>query len=64
MRLLLLYLIGYSLLLAAAVLTLSVSGILHQLPRSWVAAGVGVAVLVGVLLALVSRAPRQPPRDS
>ena len=52
-----LYLIGYFILLAGAVLALWQSGILRQIPGIWLAIGLIVAVGLGILLAVSSTTP-------
>ena len=49
------YLIAYFALLAAAVAALWQGGVLERLPAGWVIVAFGAAVLLGFLLALVSR---------
>ena len=58
-----LYLIGYFILLAGAVLALWQSGILRQIPVTWLAIGLVVAVGLGILLAVSSTTPVVTTRD-
>ena len=51
------YLIAYFALLAAAAIVLWQGEVLGRLPASWVVAVFGVAALLGLLLAFVSRPP-------
>jgi hypothetical protein len=57
MKFMRLYLIGYFILLAGAVLALWQSGILRQIPGIWLAIGLIVAVGLGILLAVSSTTP-------
>ena len=57
MKFMRLYLIGYFILLAGAVLALWQSGILRQIPGIWLAIGLVVAVGLGILLAVSSTTP-------
>jgi hypothetical protein len=52
-----LYLIGYFILLAGAILALWQAGILRQIPGVWLAIGLVIAVGLGVLLAVSSTTP-------
>lgn len=54
MRFVTIYLIGYFALLGGAALALWQSGILGELPTTWVAIAAMVAVGLGVLLAVAS----------
>jgi hypothetical protein len=57
MKFMRLYLIGYFILLAGAVLALWQSGILRQIPGIWLAIGLIVAVGLGILLSVSSTTP-------
>ena len=57
MKFMRLYLIGYFILLAGAVLALWQSGILRQIPGIWLAIGLVIAVGLGILLAVSSTTP-------
>ena len=63
MKFMRLYLIGYFVLLAGAVLALWQSGILRQIPIVWLAIGLIVAVGLGILLAVSSTTPVVTTRD-
>jgi len=52
-----LYLIGYFILLAGALLALWQAGILRQIPGVWLAIGLVTAVGLGILLAAASAGP-------
>ena len=52
-----LYLIGYFILLAGAVLALWQSGILRQISLVWLGIGLIIAIGLGVLLAVSSTTP-------
>ena len=52
-----LYIAGYFVLLAGALLALLRAGILQRLPLTWVAIGLIVAVGLGILLAVTSTRP-------
>jgi hypothetical protein len=54
-RFLTIYLVLYYLLIALAVATLWRSGLIDQLPRGWTVSSIACAVLLGILLALLSR---------
>jgi hypothetical protein len=51
-------------LVAGALVSLSQAGVLGRLPTSWVLVATGVAVVLGILVALLSRkpAPADPER--
>ena len=57
MKFMRLYLIGYFILLAGAVLALWQSGILRQIPGVWLAIGLLIAIGLGVVLAVSSTTP-------
>jgi hypothetical protein len=57
MRFLTLYLVGYFLLLAGAVLALWQAGVLKDIPGVWLAIAAVVAIGFGIMLAVAS-APR------
>jgi hypothetical protein len=57
MKFMRLYLIGYFILLAGALLALWQSGILREIPGAWLAIGFVIAVGLGLLLAVSSAAP-------
>ncbi len=63
MKFMRLYLIGYFVLLAGAVLALWQSGILRQIPGVWLAIGAVIAVGLGILLAVSSTTPVVTTRD-
>jgi hypothetical protein len=63
MKFMRLYLIGYFVLLAGAVLALWQSGILRQIPGIWLAIGLVIAVGLGILLAVSSTTPVVTTRD-
>jgi len=63
MRFLTLYLVGYFLLLFGAVLALSQSGILSEIPAVWIAIGAVIAVGLGIMLAVVSGRPAITTRE-
>lgn len=54
MKALKLYLVGYFILLAGAVLALWQAGILGRIPGVWLAIGVVIAVGFGIMLAVAS----------
>ena len=57
MKFMRLYLIGYFILLAGAVLALWQSGILRQISVVWLGIGLIIAIGLGVLLAVSSTTP-------
>ncbi|HEX6659525.1 MAG TPA: hypothetical protein VF065_15650 [Ilumatobacter sp.] len=57
MKFMRLYLIGYFILLAGAVLALWQSGILRQISLVWLGIGLIIAIGLGVLLAVSSTTP-------
>ena len=57
MKFMRLYLIGYFILLGGAALALWQSGILRQIPATWIAIGLVVAVGLGIVLAVSSTSP-------
>ncbi len=63
MKFMRLYLIGYFILLAAAVLALWQSGMLRQIPGIWLAIGLILAVGLGIVLAVSSTTPVVTTRD-
>jgi hypothetical protein len=52
-----LYIAGYFVLLAGALLALWQAGILQRLPLAWIAIGLIVAVGLGIMLAVTSTRP-------
>jgi energy-converting hydrogenase Eha subunit G len=54
-RLVTIYLVGYFILLAGATWALWQSGMLQEIPDSWLALGAALAVALGILLAVASR---------
>jgi hypothetical protein len=54
MRFLKLYLVGYFVLLAGALLAFWQSGVLDEIPPIWIAIGMIIAVGLGIMLAVVS----------
>jgi hypothetical protein len=57
MRFVSIYLIGYFVLLAGAVLALWQAGILARLSPTWIAIGVLIAIGLGIMLAVSSGKP-------
>jgi hypothetical protein len=54
------YLIGYYLLVGAAVIALWEAGVLAEIPLLWTVLAIAAAILSGVLLAVTSSTPRMP----
>ena len=63
MKFMRLYLIGYFVLLAGAVLALWQSGILKQISVAWLLIGLVIAVGLGIVLAVSSTTPVVTTRD-
>jgi hypothetical protein len=63
MKFMRLYLIGYFVLLAGAVLALWQAGILRQISVAWLLIGLVIAVGLGIVLAVSSTTPVVTTRD-
>ena len=64
-RVLIVYLVAYYLVVAGAVVTLSRSGMMAQLPRRWTYPAIAIAVALGILLWATSAATtRKPDQNS
>jgi hypothetical protein len=59
-RFIYLYLVGYFVLLVAALVALWTGGVLQQIPAGWLVPGVVVAFGLGILLAVTARKPAVP----
>ena len=63
MRFLKLYLVGYFILLLGAGWALWQSGILQEIPGTWIAIGAMIAIGLGIMLAVASSRPAVTTRE-
>ncbi|CAN5669840.1 hypothetical protein BH23ACI1_BH23ACI1_16780 [soil metagenome] len=59
-RFIYIYLVGYFVLLIAALVALWTGGVLQQIPAGWLVPGVLVAFGLGIILAVTARRPAVP----